>query len=149
MHTASQILWCVYYGIKHSKLSNLIKLHDIVIQNYYIQLKFSLESVMESLWCALSCFLFCFVGFFFNIYWAFLSLGCLWMHIFCFKTLWKSSQRTIIAKMSLNRHVPRLFLCHVCQMNFGLITRNPVCTHVYVLETGEEGGEGAREPFAQ
>ena len=34
-------------------------------------------------------------------------------------------------------------------MNFGLITRNPVCKHVYVLETGEEGGEGAREPFAQ
>ena len=27
-------------------------------------------------------------------------------------------------------------------MNFGLITRNPVCTHVYVRETGEEGGEG-------
>lgn len=51
--------------------------------------------------------------------------------------------------MSLIRHVPRLFLCHVCQMNFGLITRNPVCTHVYVLETGEEEGEGGREPFAQ
>ena len=101
--------------------------------------------------CGVHCLVFCFVLllFFFNIYWAFLSLGCLWMHIFCFKTLWKSSQRTIIAKMSLNRHVPRLFLCHVCQMNFGLITRNPVCTHVYVLETGEEGGEGAREPFAQ
>ena len=28
---------------------------------------------------------------FFNINWAFLSLGCLWMHIFCFQTLWKSS----------------------------------------------------------
>lgn len=52
--------------------------------------------------------------------------------------------------MSLNRHVLRLFLCHVCQMNFGLITRNPVCTHVYVPETGEEGGEGGGgELFAQ
>ena len=44
--------------------------------------------------------------------------------------------------MSLNRNVPRLFLFHGCQMNFGLITRNPVCTHIYVRETGEEGGEG-------
>ena len=36
-------------------------------------------------------------------------------------------------------------------MNFGLITRNPVCTHVYVRETGEEGGEGGGggELFAQ
>ena len=43
-------------------------------------------------------------------------------------------------------------MCHVyyvCQMNFGLITRNPVCTHIYVRETGGEGGEGGGTPFAQ
>ena len=43
--------------------------------------------------------------------------------------------------MSLNRHVPRLFWPH---------HKEPyLYAHQDVSETGEEGGEGGGEPFAQ